>query len=258
MRGPLAIVGGGIAGLATALAAIRRWPDVQVVVLEKEDRVGAHQSGRNSGVVHSGVFYRPGSDKARLCVEGAAAMARFCEENGLPLLRCGKLVVAAEPGEVPGLEEIHHRGVANGVRGLTLLGAEEMREIEPLCRGVAALHVPGAAITDYGAVTSTLARLVARAGGEIRTGAKLVGIQDRGAEIVLETTAGPVAARFAINCAGLHSDRIARLAGTDPGVAIVPFRGEDFELATGPSRGVRGLTYPVPPPDLPYRGVLRT
>ncbi len=255
MRGPLVIVGGGIVGLATALAAIRLYPEMGVVVLEKEDRVGAHQSGRNSGVVHSGVFYRPGSDKARLCVEGAAAMARFCEENGLPLLRCGKLVVAADPGEVPGLEEIHRRGVANGVRGLALLGAEEMREIEPLCRGVAALHVPGAAITDYGVVTSTLARLVARAGGQIRTGARVVGLLDRGSEIVFETTAGPVAARFAINCAGLHSDRIARLAGAEPGVVIVPFRGEYFELAIEPSRSVRGLIYPVPDPDLPFLGV---
>ena len=255
MRGPLVIVGGGIIGLATALAAIRLYPEMGVVVLEKEDRVGTHQSGRNSGVVHSGVFYRPGSAKVSLCVEGAAAMPRFCEENGMPLLRCGKLIVAAEPGEVPGLEEIHRRGVANGVRGLALLGAEEMREIEPLCRGVAALHVPGAAITDYGVVTSTLARLVARAGGQIRTGARVVGLLDRGSEIVFETTAGPVAAHFAINCAGLHSDRIARLAGAEPGVVIVPFRGEYFELAIGPARAVRGLVYPVPDPGLPFLGV---
>jgi len=252
--GPLAVIGGGIVGLATALAALRRFPDLGVVVLEKEDRVGAHQSGRNSGVVHSGVYYRPGSRKARLCVEGAGAMARFCEENGLPFLRCGKLIVAAERSEVPGLEEIHRRGVANGLRGLALLGPEEISEIEPLCRGIAALRVPGAAITDYGAVTSAMARQVARGGGEIRTGARVVSVLERSREIILETTAGAVTAGHAINCAGLHSDRIARLAGSDPGVAIVPFRGEYFELAIGPSRAVRGLIYPVPDPELPFLG----
>jgi L-2-hydroxyglutarate oxidase LhgO len=228
---------------------------MEVVVLEKEDRVGVHQSGRNSGVVHSGVHYRPGSQKARMCIEGAEAMARFCEENDLPLVRCGKLIVAAERRELPGLEEIHRRGVANGVRGLALVGPEEMRDIEPLCRGVRALRVPGAAITDYGVVTSALARRVAAAGGQVRTGARVTGVRDGGSEVVLETGAGPVAARFAINCAGLHSDRIARLAGADPGVVIVPFRGEYFELAIGPSRAVRGLIYPVPDPALPFLGV---
>jgi L-2-hydroxyglutarate oxidase len=255
VRGPLAIIGGGIVGLATALAALRRFPDMAIAVLEKEDRVGAHQSGRNSGVVHTGVLYPPGSTKARLCVEGAAVMARFCEENDLPLARCGKLIVAAEPREVPRLEEIHRRGVANGVRNLALLGPGAMREIEPICRGVLALRVPDAAITDYGAVTSALARLVTRGGGVVRMGARVVGLEERDGEIVLDTTTGPVTARFAINCAGLYSDRIARLAGVEPGVAIVPFRGEYFELAIGPARAVRGLIYPVPDPGLPFLGV---
>jgi (S)-2-hydroxyglutarate dehydrogenase len=217
--------------------------------------VGTHQSGRNSGVVHSGVYYRPGSMKARLCVEGAAAMTRFCEENGLPLRRCGKLVVAVDPGEVPALEEIARRGAANGVRDLVLVGPERLREIEPCCRGVRALHVPGAAITDYGAVTAALARLVESTGGHVSTGTRVTGVVERDGGIVLETTAGTVAARFAVNCAGLHSDRIARLAGADPGVSILPFRGEYHELAIGPSRLVHGLVYPVPDKALPFLGV---
>ncbi len=182
-------------------------------------------------------------------------MARFCEENGLPLLRCGKLIVAAEAREIPGLEEIHHRGVMNGVRDLVLLGPGPLRDIEPICRGVAALHVPGAAITDYGEVASALAGIVGRDGGQVRTDARVVGVRDSGGEVVLETTVGPLTARFAINCAGLQSDRIARLAGARPGVVIVPFRGEYYELAIGPSRGVRGLIYPVPDPALPFLGV---
>jgi L-2-hydroxyglutarate oxidase len=227
---------------------------MEVIVLEKEDRVGAHQSGRNSGVVHSGVYYVPGSTKARLCVEGAAAMSRFCEEHDVPLRRCGKVIVAAEPREFASLEEIHRRGVANGVAGLEIIGPERLSEIEPSCRGARALHVPGASITDYTAVTTALARLVADGGGAIRTGTRVLGVVDRGDEVVLETTGGTVAARFAVNCAGLHSDRIARLSGTDPGVAILPFRGEYYELAIGPSRAVRGLIYPVPDPALPFLG----
>jgi len=227
---------------------------MEVIVLEKEDRVGAHQSGRNSGVVHSGVYYVPGSTKARLCVEGAAAMSRFCEEHDVPLRRCGKVIVAAEPREFAPLEELRRRGVANGVAGLEIIGPERLGEIEPCCRGARALHVPGASITDYTAVTAALARLVADGGGAIRTGTRVLGVVDRGGEVVLETTGGTVSARFAVHCAGLHSDRIARLSGTDPGVAILPFRGEYYELAIGPSRAVRGLIYPVPDPALPFLG----
>jgi (S)-2-hydroxyglutarate dehydrogenase len=253
-RGPLAIVGGGIVGLATALAAQRAFPGIEVIVIEKEARVGAHQSGRNSGVVHSGVYYAPGSIKARLCVEGAAAMSRFCEQHDVPIRRCGKVIVAAQESEVPGLEELRRRGEANGVRDLAIVGPGRLREIEPACGGAQALHVPGAAITDYGAVTATLARLVAGGGGAIRTGTRVVGVVDRGGEVALETTAGTFAARFVVNCAGLYSDRVARLAGTDPGVAILPFRGQYYELAIGPSRAVRGLIYPVPDPALPFLG----
>ncbi len=182
-------------------------------------------------------------------------MSRFCEENDLPFVRCGKVVVAADATELPALEEIHRRGLANGVQGLRLLAAAELREVEPLCRGLRGLLVPGAAITDYAAVTRTLARLVGERGGEVRTGARVLGIATGTSEVVLETTAGGVAARFAVNCAGLHADRLARLAGADPGLRIVPFRGEYYELAIGPSRAVRGLVYPVPDPALPFLGV---
>jgi len=254
-RADLAIIGGGIVGLATALAALRRFPGLRVVVLEKEPRVGAHQSGRNSGVIHSGVYYEPGSLKARLCVEGAAAMTRFCEENGLPLRRCGKVVVAIEERELAGLEEIHRRGVANGVRELTLLDPGRLREVEPACRGLRALHVPGAAVTDFAAVTSRFAAVLERSGGQVRTGARVIGVAHRAAEVVLETSVGSIAARCAVNCAGLHGDRLARLAGADPEVTIVPFRGEYYEVAGERAPAVNGLIYPVPDARLPFLGI---
>jgi len=254
-RYDLAIIGGGIVGLATAVAALRRSPRLRVVVLEKEPRVGLHQSGRNSGVVHSGVYYEPGSLKARLCVEGATAMALFCEENGVPFVRCGKVVVATEESQLPGLAELHRRGAAGGVPGLSLIGPERLREIEPACRGLRALHVPSSAVTDYGAVTSALAARLMQDGGEVRTGARVVTVTGGGSEVVLDTESGVVATRCAVNCSGLHSDRVARQAGTDPGVVIVPFRGEYYELAAGRGPVVNGLIYPVPDPKLPFLGV---
>ncbi len=199
-RVDLAIIGGGLVGLATARAALARFPRLRVVVLEKEPRVGTHQSGRNSGVIHSGVYYMPGSLKARLCVEGAAEMTRFCEENGLPLRRCGKVVVAIEERELAGLAEIHRRGLANGVRGLSLLGPGPLREVEPACRGLRALRVPGAAVTDYGAVTSRFATLLERSGGQVRTGARVVGVAHGASEVVLETLGGRAPTRGWRSC----------------------------------------------------------
>jgi len=250
----LAVIGAGIVGLATAAAVLRRFPGLRVAVLEKEPRVGAHQSGRNSGVIHSGIFYTPGSQKARLCVEGARAMTRFCEERGLPLRRCGKIVVATEEPELPRLEEIHRRGVANGVVGLSVLSEQDIRAVEPACRGLRALHVPDVAVTDFGAVTAALAEVVAGRAGEIRTGGRVLGIRRHADGLNISTAGGDLEARFAVNCAGLHSDRIARMAGADPGVAIVPFRGEYFEIGIARSRAVNGLIYPVPDPDLPFLG----
>lgn len=250
----LAVIGAGIVGLATAAAVLRQLPGLRVTVLEKEPAVGAHQSGRNSGVIHSGVFYRPGSQKARLCVEGARAMTRFCEERGIPLRRCGKIVVATQEPELPRLEEIHRRGLANGVAGLSLLSEQDIRSVEPACRGLRALHVPAVAVTDFGAVTAALAAIVTGKAGEIRTGGRVLGIRPGERGLILATAAGEMSARFAVNCAGLHSDRIARMAGADPGIAIVPFRGEYFEIGIARSRAVNGLIYPVPDPDLPFLG----
>lgn len=254
-RFDLVIVGGGIVGLATGLAVVERRPRLRIAVLEKEARLAAHQSGHNSGVIHSGIYYKPGSLKAESCVEGAAAMLTFCREHGIPHLVCGKVVVATAEAEVPALEELRRRGEANGVPGLRMLSAEELRAIEPHAAGVRALHVPGTAVTDYALVTEKYAELLRAAGGEVRTGAKVTGIARRGGETVVETGAGAVRAKFLINCAGLQSDRIARLAGAEPGVRIVPFRGEYYELREEARGLARGLIYPIPDPKFPFLGV---
>ncbi|HUK88701.1 MAG TPA: L-2-hydroxyglutarate oxidase [Terriglobales bacterium] len=254
-RCDLVIVGGGIVGLATALALLERRPELRLAVLEKEPRLAAHQSGHNSGVIHSGIYYKPGSLKAETCVEGATAMLEFCRAHGIPHKVCGKVVVATSQEEVPALEELRRRGEANGVPGLRMLAVEELRAIEPHAAGVRALQVPGTAITDYAAVCEKYAELLRAAGGEVRTGARVTGIVRRGGETVVETSAGEVRARFLVNCAGLHSDRIARLAGAEPGVRIVPFRGEYYELRPAAQALVRGLIYPVPDPKFPFLGV---
>ncbi|HXE91062.1 MAG TPA: L-2-hydroxyglutarate oxidase [Terriglobales bacterium] len=249
------IIGGGIVGLATALEVTRRQPAQPVLVLEKEPRLAAHQSGRNSGVIHSGIYYRPGSLKARLCVEGAAAMVAFCREHGIPHRVCGKLVVATDSQEAAALGALFRRGNENGVPGLELVGPERIRALEPHCAGVAALYVPGAAITDYAAVTEKYAELVRASGSEVRTGARVHAIRRHSGRTIVETTAGEFTAHRLINCAGLHSDRVARLAGADPGVIIVPFRGEYYQLVPEKRALVRGLIYPMPDPKYPFLGV---
>ena len=249
------VIGGGILGLSTAMELSRRHPRRRVLVLEKEAGVGRHQSLRNSGVIHAGLYYRPGSLKAKTCVEGAAAMVRFARERGIPHEICGKLVVASNEAEIPRLEELRRRGAANGVGNISVLGPEAMREIEPRVRGVRALWVPSTGIIDYGAVASAFARLVTEAGQSIRTSAKVTAIARSGRERRVETTAGDFEGRLIINCAGLHADRIARLAGGAPPVKIVPFRGEYYELAPDRRALVKGLIYPAPDPALPFLGV---
>jgi L-2-hydroxyglutarate oxidase LhgO len=251
----LVIIGGGIIGLSAAMEALRRFPDLRLLVVEKESRVGLHQSGRNSGVIHTGLYYRPASLKATLCVEGAAAMLSFCREHGIPHEICGKVVVATRERELPALQELHRRGTANGVRGLALVGPERLAEIEPNCKGLRGLHVPGAAIADFGVVTGKYAENVTAAGGTIRTGARVTGLARRGGEVIVESTAGSFATRRLINCAGLHSDRVARMAGETIDTIIVPFRGEYHEIAPGRRHLVRGLIYPVPDPGLPFLDV---
>ena len=250
----VAIIGGGIVGMATAMAVLSR-RRVSLLVLEKEDRLAAHQTGNNSGVIHSGLYYKPGSLKARNCTAGREALHRFCAEHGIPAERCGKVVVATRREQLPVLEELKRRGEANGLEGLRRLTPEEIRELEPHAAGVAGLLVPQTGIVDYVRVTEAYAAEVRRGGGEVRLAAPVRRIvRDRGS-LVLETGAGEVRCASLINCAGLQSDRIARLAGVEPGVRIVPFRGEYYELATERRDLVRSLIYPVPDPEFPFLGV---
>ena len=257
MSGPkscdVAVVGGGIVGVASALALARSFR-VSVLLLEKEPRLAAHQTGRNSGVVHSGLYYRPGSLKAALCAEGRAALARFCEQKGLPFESCGKVVVATGPEQVPRLDDLESRGRANGLRGLRRLSAEELRRIEPHAAGIAALHVPETGIVDFGLVTERLGDEL-RSAGEILLGARLLGVRREGARHHLLTTAGDVSCRFLVGCAGLEADRVAALSGLDPKIRILPFRGEYYELVAGRRSLVRNLIYPVPDPRFPFLGV---
>jgi L-2-hydroxyglutarate oxidase LhgO len=249
------IVGGGIVGLATARELGLSLPRMRVALLEKEPDLARHQTAHNSGVIHSGIYYRPGSLKAATCVEGAAAMVAFCRQEEIAHRICGKVVVAVEPGEIPALEELHRRGAANGVPDLSLIGPEELRQIEPCASGVRALRVPGTAVTDFAVVARRFADHATASGARIQTGACVTGLARDGQEIVVETTAGVFAARHLVNCAGLHSDRIARLAGARPDVRIVPFRGEYYEIASQRRHLVRALIYPVPRPELPFLGV---
>jgi len=254
-RYKVAIVGGGIVGLAVALEVTRRFPHVRLLLLEKEDRVGRHQSGHNSGVIHSGVYYKPGSLKAKLCVTGAAAMVEFCREHGIPYQVCGKVIVATHKEEFPRLDELRRRGEANGLTGLRSIGPEQLREIEPHASGLRALVVPSTGITDYAAVCDKYAEIITARGGTILTSTAVTGLKRGADEIVVETNQSAFSATSLINCAGLFSDRISRMAGDDPQVMIVPFRGEYYDLIPARSSLVRGLIYPVPDPRFPFLGV---
>jgi L-2-hydroxyglutarate oxidase len=251
----IAIVGAGIVGLATAMDLAQRRPDLSLVVLEKEDRVAAHQTGNNSGVIHAGLYYKPGSLKAKMAVEGAQSMVKFCQEHDLPHELCGKVVVATTEEELPRLEELHRRGTANGVQGLTLISAEQIKEYEPHAVGIAGLWSPNTGIADYIAVTRKYAEIVAQGGAEVRLNTEVVGIEQRPGELVVETTRGEVRTRALVNCGGLQSDLIAKMTGSIHGLRIVPFRGEYYELAPEAQKLVRGLIYPVPDPRFPFLGV---
>ncbi|HEX8792030.1 MAG TPA: L-2-hydroxyglutarate oxidase [Polyangiaceae bacterium] len=249
------VVGGGIVGLASALALLERRPGASVVVLEKEPALAAHQTGRNSGVVHSGLYYKPGSLKATLCTRGRMLLERFCQEHGVPLERCGKVVVATREEELPRLEELERRARENGLQGARRIGPEELREHEPHARGVAALFVPETGIVDYRAVAAAYAREIVRRGGEVRAGALVTTIEPRTSGVVVGHGAGELEARVLVGCAGLASDRVARLAGMLPRVAVVPFRGEYWMLVPERTSLVRNLIYPVPDPAFPFLGV---
>jgi (S)-2-hydroxyglutarate dehydrogenase len=251
----LLIIGAGIVGLATSLEFTRRFPGHRLLVVEKEDRVAAHQSGHNSGVIHSGLYYRTGSLKARNCVAGCASMKRFCAEHGIAYEECGKLVVATAPEEVPRLSHLHERGIANGVSGLRLLDRDEFREIEPHCDGICALHVPSTGIVDYKDVANKYAELIERAGGELVFRAKVTGLCDDGNANIVETAAGTFRSSYVINCAGLYSDAITRMAGCKTDLEIIPFRGEYYEVKPERRHLVRNPIYPVPDPRFPFLGV---
>ena len=242
-------------GLATAYRLAERFPAARICVLEKEGGVGRHQTGHNSGVLHSGLYYKPGSTKARLAVTGVRQMVAFCQENGIPHEVCGKLVVAANESEVPRLQALLERGTANGLEGLRWLKRDEMREIEPHVGGVAALRVPQEGIVDYPRVCEVLVEKLAARGVEVKTRARLMHARREGAGWVAETTAGEFPADFLINCAGLHCDRVAEMAGERREMRVVPFRGEYYKLRADRQHLVRHLIYPVPDPQFPFLGV---
>ncbi len=248
------IIGGGIVGLATALKLSQKIKG-QLAVIEAEDRVAAHQTGNNSGVIHSGLYYKPGSLKARNCVQGREAMYRFCQEYDIPHERCGKVVVATDESEIPRLKELHRRGEANGLKGLKWLSGSEIKDYEPHVNGVAGLLVLETGIVDYVRVTEVMAELVQKAGHDVLLNNRFTGLKKDGDFWIVQTSQGKLKAHFLINCAGLYSDRVARLCGVDPGVKIVPFRGEYYKIKEHKKHLVKNLIYPVPDPQFPFLGV---
>lgn len=250
----VAIIGGGLVGLATARALSLRYPHLQLTVLEKEDRVAAHQSGRNSGVIHSGIYYTPGSLKATLCREGRARLVSFCKEHDVAYDTCGKVIVATSDDEVERLNAIYSRGQENGIR-CELVDAAGLQQLEPAASGVAAIHVPDAGIADYPGVAQKLGELIAGSGGRVKKGFDVQQFTRTARGVDVIGPSGRLNADLVINCAGLHSDRIARMAGADPGMMIVPFRGVYYELRPSARSLCRNLIYPVPDPAYPFLGV---
>jgi L-2-hydroxyglutarate oxidase len=248
------VVGGGIVGLAVANALLRRRPSSSIAVLEKEDAVARHQSGHNSGVIHSGIYYRPGSRKAELCVEGARRMFEYCDDKGIPVRRCGKLIVATRPEELPRLDDLASRAEVNGLRGVSRHGPDGIREIEPHARGLAALHVPATAVVDFRRVAGELVQDLVAAGATVATDCDVTAIESKAAVTVRLRNGDGVRARRAVVCAGLQGDRLAPPEVTG-GVRIVPFRGSYYEVAPAAARRVRALIYPVPDPRFPFLGV---
>jgi L-2-hydroxyglutarate oxidase len=251
----IAVAGGGIVGLSFAMQALEQFPRLRILVLEKEPGIARHQTGHNSGVIHSGVYYKAGSLKARLCVAGAREMVQFCSRHGIPHEVCGKLIVATNSDEVARLDDLLTRGTANGLEGLRILEREAMLEIEPHPGGLRALHVPSTGITNFAAVAAKFAEIGMSRGTEIKTNAEVLGFARSDRTVEIQTRGGDFSARYVVNCAGLYSDRLARLAGDDPGIMLIPFRGEYYDLAPARQSLVRALIYPVPDPRYPFLGV---
>src|SRR5271154_4212207 len=249
------VVGGGIVGLATAFRLLETKPSLKILLLEKESKLAAHQTGNNSGVLHSGLYYKPGSEKAKLSVSGLQQMLAFCREHGVAHEQCGKIVVATDEVELPRLENLWQRGNANGLLGLRKLTSEQIKEIEPYAAGLAAIHVPQEGIVDYPAVCEKLGELIRKMGGEIRLNTRLLKLISKSGQWIAETSAGEFHSRFVVTCGGLHADRLVRASGQKPSAKIIPFRGEYYQLKKERQQLVRHLIYPVPDPKFPFLGV---
>jgi len=249
-----AIAGGGIVGLSTAMALGQQYPEARIVVLEKESSWAFHQTGNNSGVIHSGIYYKPGSFKAKFCRDGSRSIVEFCQKHGIDYEICGKVIVATEEKELPQLEKLYQRGQENGL-SVTKLSAEQVKEIEPHVQCLAGIRVPTTGIVNYKQVCQKYAELIEKQGGELRLNTKVENISSTSSSQIVETNNGTFATRYFINCAGLHSDRLAKLAQVDPQAKIVPFRGEYYELVPQKRYLVKTLIYPVPNPDFPFLGV---
>ena len=251
----IVVIGAGILGLAAGRELLQRYPRLRLGVLEKEPGIGQHQTGHNSGVLHSGIYYAPGSLKARLCVQGQRELYAYCEQKGIPTDRCGKVIVASTAAELPRLDNLYERGQANGVQGLEMIGPERLREIEPHCVGIKALFSPNTGIVDFSRVTRAYAADVSAAGGEVLPGYGVERISDRPGRGIQHTTAGDMEAQHVVACAGLHADRVARLSGGPRDPRIVPFRGDYWVLRPDRRELARNLIYPVPDPSFPFLGV---
>ena len=253
----IAIIGGGIIGFGTALGIQRKNPKLKICIIEKDDVVSNHQTGHNSGVIHSGIYYKPGSLKANFCVEGRASMAEFCQKYNLKYIKCGKIIVAYTKDEIPRLQNLYERGIANKVKGLEIIGPERIKEIEPHAVGLKALYAPNTGIVDYREITEKYAQISMENGADVLLGTSFESFSDSGdsGDLVLETSNGEICSKLTINCAGLQSDIVAKKMGINPKLQIIPFRGEYYNLIPEKKDLVKGLIYPVPDPAFPFLGV---
>jgi L-2-hydroxyglutarate oxidase len=248
------IIGGGIIGTATALE-LKNNANLNILLIEAEKELASHQTGNNSGVIHSGLYYKPGSLKAKNCTEGRELLYKFCDKNNIEYVRCGKIVVANTDSEINAMEALFNRGVANGLKGIKKLSSEEIKEFEPHAKGISGLFVPQTGIVDYTKVTNAYARLFLENDGIIETNCKFLSLKILNNELVLVTTKGEFKTKFIVNCGGLYSDKIAKLCGVNPGLQIVPFRGEYYKMKKDKEYLVKNLIYPVPDPRFPFLGV---
>lgn len=251
----IAVIGAGIIGLATAMQLTDKYPSSRVVVLDKEKAIAEHQTGHNSGVIHAGIYYKPGSAKASFCYTGNKELRRFCDKNSVPYKMCGKLVIAINDNEIPMIEELHKRGTDNGVKGLKLIGKEELLEKEPNAAGLKAIWSPNTGIIDYKKVSTAYAEKFKNNGGDLLLDSAVLSLEQKNKEIYIDTHDKTITAKHVINCAGLHADQVANLMGQDVGIRIVPFRGEYYSIDATRTNLVNGLIYPVPDPAMPFLGV---